>query len=428
MEKYLQKSDSLGISNSVKKEYFNSIDYKNVNKKNIIIIFIDSARAANFSMYGYERDTTPFLNSLYKDGKLAKVDYFFSTCPESVCGAISVFSSKSRKNFDIYNASNEILLQNILHELGYKNYFISSCNQGASKWKGLKQSYAEDFDLLIDSNTKTKNGEVELKGGDDKLALFGVNQIPDSDGTPIFTTFWLFSAHHNGKKEKEFYIFNPTEEINNIKDYIAGKIKNTEALVNRYDNGLVQTDYYISQIFEVLKKKGHLDNSLVFITGDHGDALGEDGYYGHGFHLTNNQIKVPLLIYSSDGLELKNYDFASQIDISPTILDVLNINPPKQWEGLSLLGDSKEISNIHELVFSKKEKVLIMEKDDKLYKYFYVSNKEGPFDDSAEQRIYELYSDPYEQNNIINSISKDLKNEIKREFIEKFDLAKMISL
>ena len=453
IEKFSNKNGSLGISDFDRAKYFNSINYKNINnKKNIIIIFMDSARATNLPMYGYERDTTPFLNSLYKEGKLEKIDYFFSTCSESVCGAISTLSSKSRQNFDIHNTSNEILLQNILHKLGYKNYFISSCNQKADKWSGLKQSYIEDFDLLIDKNTeinesiiiKTKNElddygfsmKIPLfdennyanwykSGNNDKLAIFGANQIPSAESNPIFAIFWLFSSHHNGKKESEFNIFTPAENKRNIKDYILGE-KNKEMLINRYDNGLIQTDYYISKIFELLKKKGHLDNSLILILGDHGDSFGEHGYYGHNFHLYNETIRVPLLIYSSDNLELKNSDFATQTDIAPTILDIINIVLPKQWEGKSLLSTQEKTISIHEQVHSNEEKILIMKKDNKLYKYFYISNEKNVFDDSAKQNLYELYSDPHETNDIINSVSQDLKNELERNFIREFKLEKAV--
>lgn len=454
MERSLNGNTPSGISSAEKTKYFNGLDYENINKKNIVIIFMDSARAINFPMYGYQRDTTPFLNNLYKEGKLAKVDYFFSTCSESVCGAISVLSSKDKENFDIYNASNEILLQNILHKLGYKNYFISSCNQEAEKWRGLRQSYVEDFDLLIDKNTeidesmilKTKNdlsdygfsikvplfdeGSFEewyKSGNNDKLSIFGTSQIPDADTNenPIFATFWLFSSHHNGKKETAFNVFTPTENVINIGDYISGKINNAEMITNRYDNGLVQTDYYISKIFELLEKKGYLDNSLIFILGDHGDSIGEHKYYGHGFHLYNEEIRVPLLIYSSDGIELENSNFATQTDIAPTILDALNISSPKQWEGVSLLNNEEKTISIHERVFAKNERVLIMKKDNKLYKYFYISNNKDAFDDFAKQKLYELYSDPYESNNIIDFVSEDLRSELKRNFIKAFKLDKM---
>jgi membrane-anchored protein YejM (alkaline phosphatase superfamily) len=346
------------------------------------------------------------------------------------------------------------MLQSVLHKLGYKNYLISSCNQKADKWNGLKQSYEEDFDVLIDKNTKINKSmiikteedlndyEFSMKiplfnendsaswyksGNNDKLAIFGANQIPNANGNPIFATFWLFSSHHNGEKESEFDVFNPTEDVMNIKDYIAGKIKNTEMLTNRYDNGLVQTDYYISKIFELLDKKGYLDNSLVFILGDHGDSVGEHGYYGHGFHLYNEEIRTPLLIYSSDGLKLENSDFATQTDIAPTILDALNINSPKQWEGMSLLGNQEKTISIHERAFSDNEKVMIMQKGDNLYKYFYISKEKEKtvFDDSTEKKLYELYSDPYERSNIINYISNDFRNELKRNFIREFELEKI---
>lgn len=422
--RFQEKDANLGIFASQKNGYFNSIDLNNVKKKNIILIVLDSARAQNFQMYGYDRNTTPFLNDLYNQGKLTKIDYAFSGCSESVCGGLGIFASKYYNNLVLKNASDsEILIQEILKKLSYKNYFISGMNSSESKWsESLGKSYIRDFDLIIDQNSEFNDQQNKLLFGanSDKMILTGLGQVPDKNQDSNFFAFWLMSTHQGSVKEKEFNVFLPTIDKFNGFAYVAGIDKGI--LINRYDNSLVQADYYISKIFELLQQKGYLDNSIVFIMGDHGESLGEKSVYGHLSHLYNEQMRIPLLIYSSDKLDIKNKTYATQQDVSATILDLLNIKQPIWWQGVSMVGEKPKVSSTHELANGAgEERVLIYSKGDKLYKYFYNGNHDV-FDAFAEQKIYEMYSDPYENNNLINSIDPLVKNEIINELVKEFGM------
>ena len=114
--------------------------------------------------------------------------------------------------------------------------------------------------------------------------------------------------------------------------------RDLEAVSNRYDNGVLQTDFMIMKIFDALMKKGYLDDSIVVIIGDHGDGLGEHGHVGIPVICIKGTFRVPLLIYENVISGYKNGVYATQIDVAPTIVDRLGLKIPGGWRGKSLLN------------------------------------------------------------------------------------------
>jgi arylsulfatase A-like enzyme len=118
------------------------------------------------------------------------------------------------------------------------------------------------------------------------------------------------------------------------------KAKGLDDFLPMYLNSLVHMDWVINSILEELEKEELLDDTLVVITGDHGTWLGEnDGPIGHGWFLTPELTNVPLIILDPRNTAHRvNYTVGSQVDVMPTILDLLNLpNPSGQLcQGKSL--------------------------------------------------------------------------------------------
>ena len=98
-----------------------------------------------------------------------------------------------------------------------------------------------------------------------------------------------------------------------------------------------QADGIIRQIFDALRAKRYLDDAVVVVTGDHGEGLGER-HWAHGWHLYNEDIRIPMLLYDAPAATYPDLSFAAQVDIAPTILDRLGLPIPASWEGQSLLA------------------------------------------------------------------------------------------
>jgi len=242
---------------------------------------------------------------------------------------------------------------------------------------------------------------------DDRVLLEGMDRIGHASDTPAFFYFHMQSTHETGLLQDKYTVYQP------FKKSITTQGMNGEAAVNEYDDKVLQADDMIRQLFEALDRKGYLKNSMVIITADHGQGLGEHGVSGHVDWLYDPQVSVPLIIYDDSLALYRQRTVARHIDIAPTIVDRLGLPQPRGWMGLSLLHDSIATYSYHETGKNGLETGL--------QKYMIVYTPQFAHGDTASQRIYkyiftaktkqeELYevvSDPGELHNLVES-NKDI--------------------
>jgi arylsulfatase A-like enzyme len=108
----------------------------------------------------------------------------------------------------------------------------------------------------------------------------------------------------------------------------------------RYDAEIRYTDDHVDAVLRALRSRGLLERSIVVLTADHGESLGEhDYYFQHGMLAYENSLRVPLLV-RAPGLVPAGRRITpsiSLIDVAPTILDLLGIDAANEMEGRSLL-------------------------------------------------------------------------------------------
>jgi arylsulfatase A-like enzyme len=125
--------------------------------------------------------------------------------------------------------------------------------------------------------------------------------------------------------------------------------KDLEILRNLYVGEVKYVDEYIGQLWRYLEENNLLEDALIILLADHGHAFMEHDRFGHAFDILYNEVlHVPLLIYGLK--ESKQIDFPVQLlDISPTILELLNIEKPSSFIGdsfLHTLNDKQQSSPI----------------------------------------------------------------------------------
>jgi len=371
---------------SSRKKYKKNIDFQ---KKNVIIIVVDALRSDHLSLYGYKRHTSPFLDSLYASGDLKKIKTSFSVASGSFPGINSILRSKIWANMGYNNFS----VQQLLKDQGYDINFLVSGDH--THFYGLKSFYGNDsdFNYYIDGS-KTKKFIV----ADDRIIFEGLKNIKKYNKNPSFFYFHLNSAHSLGTKIDRYKMYRPANVYTiNIENY-----------TNRYDNGILQADDYVKKIFSDLRLKGYLQNSIVVITADHGEALGERGEFGHVKNVYTDQILIPILIYDADKLQYKNLIYATSVDIAPTIIDRLGLPIPESWEGKSLLSADNREFTFHQM---GNNYAIINKKGKFLFKYIYDSKL-------MKEELYELNGDFYENNNLINSVDKKCITDFRKRLSE----------
>jgi arylsulfatase len=100
-------------------------------------------------------------------------------------------------------------------------------------------------------------------------------------------------------------------------------------MVNLYDGEVRHVDEQIAAFTNALDERGLLDQSLVIITADHGDAFGEHGYYGHPRQLHDELIHVPLILAGADVPDVEIKAPVTLLDLVPTMLEVVGVDVPK---------------------------------------------------------------------------------------------------
>ena len=367
-------------------------------KKNVIIIMVDALRADHTQVYGYSRPTTPFLESLMQTGRLQKVEFATSTCSGTFCGVMSTLASKPFKRLIPGNFK----LPDLLHDQGYKTYFLLSDSHAG---QGLKEAYGKEITLYFDASSTKRYAST-----DDRLIFEGLNQVPDYAEAPAFFYFHLMAVHLIGVKQDAYNLYQPMAERNDFQAMFRGESSNWPAIVNSYDNSVMQADATIRDIFAVLENKGYLKNSVVLIMSDHGEGLGERSRYGwgHGHWLYQEFIHIPVLIYDDAPSRYANTKFATQIDLAPTIVDRLGLPVPACWEGSSLLNAQARVISTHQTEAPRPSYAVLYRTDAAVYKYIF--NSAG-----KTEELYNLTEDPGERKNLMSTADPALLQLMRAE-------------
>lgn len=203
------------------------------------------------------------------------------------------------------------------------------------------------YDFKILASTKMTNPEfrktafVKLSGSimdelpgsmaeqrDPELAKTFIDWIGQRKGAKPFFAFLFFDAPHGPYVyPKEFEKFKPSNKSPN---YVTTSKKDAVPLFNSYKNAICFDDYQVGKVLAEIKRQGLDKNSIILITGDHGEEFFEAGNWGHTSDFSKYQSKVPLVM-SIPGVppgEIRS--LTSHLDIVSTVLDALGSSTSSQ--------------------------------------------------------------------------------------------------
>jgi glucan phosphoethanolaminetransferase (alkaline phosphatase superfamily) len=363
-----------------------------VRKKNVVLIIVDGLRPDRMSLYGYERDTTPFLGSLVKRGHATRVDNLRSVCGETACGFASIFSSR----YPHQMPTNPMTLQEVLSINGYETRVILSGDH--TNFYNLRQVYGK-IDHYFDGSM--------VKGGyfnDDGHVVEKTKTLPPFSGKPTVFIYHLLSAHVVGKRHEKFNVFSPH------KSYMGRSEGRPQVEYNNhYDNGVVQADAMIKELMDTLQAKNYLKDAMVLVTSDHGEGLGEYGLFTHTNSVREELLRVPLLMVNygnGAGVAVPNRPFASVLAIAPTVLQELSVTVPSAWVGQTLQTPAALEKRPAFTYFQMHPYVGFYDhrQPNLLWKYWVNTY-------SHEEFAYNLSVDPQERTNLIGQVPFALRTE-----------------
>lgn len=363
---------------------------ENNEKQNVIYIITESLSSRTLKK-AREKNITPNIERLLKEG--IQYEKFYAAAsishrslPAILCSTYPYFNTK-----EITGENPGLLcMPDVLKNEGYNTAFFSSDPQELHGEVYFLREH--NFDLVFTSRNLTKNGEYVWKGENvEDLALIDpvFTWINSQKETPFFITYFTSATH---------FPYQVPDDFNLVAD---GRYSDA------YYNTLYYTDHFIGEMIKNLEKQRLLNDTLIVLVADHGISFGSHGHFGHGVYIYEDYIKVPLII--SNPVYFKGHVDAGtdgrHIDVTPTILDMLNIDVRNPFEGESLFSERKNRTSYFTNIDAR-----------------FIGIKEGETklildENTGRKQLYDLETDPNETKNLENTHpnkTRELQSKLTR--------------
>ncbi len=290
---------------------------------NVLLIVLDTTRVDRLSAFGYDRPTTPALERRAADGLLFTKAY--AAAPWTLPSHASMFTGEYPT---VHNANWEHqflddrlpTLAEHLSEQGLRTAAFAR-QVWLSEETGLMRGFEDFYDLYWRSSTALV---ATWRLG---VELYNVRRHTKDKGAAIVTAKFKSWIDRHGKRpffafinylEPHDYYEPPTpfrerflsetnadtpwgrEKTVAVQKYNAGVIEygpeELSAFSDLYDGAVAYQDSRMGEALDHLRARGLLDNTLVIITADHGENLGDHGLLGHEFCVYETLVHVPLVV------------------------------------------------------------------------------------------------------------------------------------
>lgn len=395
----------LDTSSLVSDKRFPKISLPRGKKYNIIYYFFESTAFKRIGNSYKGESLTPVWENLRKNSFVS--DRHYANSPLSVNSMVSALGSSYTNTNNLWIPMTDpdypiVTIPQILKKKGYRTGLIQSGSLKNFGHRGFLKK--RDLDLLVDYydlNQKIRYPQFVAESIDDRdMVEFALEFMDQSKDSPFFMALFPNAPHHPYMvPDKKFEIIRNIDRIEN---------KN-QKLELRYKNSLYYADYCLGMLIEGIRKRGLLDDTLVFVFADHGEAFYDHRQnYLHALFLYEENVHVPFLVYNPRLFpETLHYEGISRhIDIMPTTLDILGISGREKQEGVSLWGaHSQQLASFQ--TFWNRSFAGVRDG-----KWKYILDLE-----TGQEQLFNLEEDPGEQTNLIGEnpeVAKTYKEYVLR--------------
>jgi arylsulfatase A-like enzyme len=310
--------------------------------RNVILIVADSLHAKHLSTYGYERETSPAIDRLAQNG--VRFDKAYSQTSWTLSSISSLFTSQQQERHGVLELNQRLdeRFDTLAELFSAKGYRTVGLIQNGILWKetGLGQGFDEYTTFPYDGDgverIVTRAQEVLQEVSDRPLFLYVHFTPPHQPYQPptVYSDAFV-DADYDGPVDGSI---RSCAVLNHEKPPVDGP--DVRHLLNLYDGNIRFVDDQIGRVLDTAQDKAELEDSLVILTSDHGEAFFQHGAQGHNAHVFEEMVHVPM-IFSAPGSTL----FAggtvqtpvSLLDIMPTLIDLVGLAPlEKKLDGTSL--------------------------------------------------------------------------------------------
>ena len=354
--------------------------------RRVLLISIDTLRADHLGCYGYSRDTSPNIDTLA--GQSILYSHAISSAPLTLPSHSSMLTGLTPPHHQVRDNIGYQLHQSTLTlaEMLKQNNFATGA---------VIAAFALDSQFGLDQGFDTYDDEIaEANPGVFKFA----NERDAADVTKLANQ-WL----HKHAQE-DFFLFvhyyDPHLPYVSHEDFSFRYLFPWPSVRDKYDGEIAYTDHYVGRLIENLKRLKLYDSTLIILTSDHGESLGERKERGHGFFTYHNPIHVPLLV-KLPGLDTSATvnEVVGLIDLVPTICKLTGIDLPARVQGQDLCARFRQKSPTRpeRFIYSETLRPTIY---DGQSLHTLVTNRHK-YIHTTRSELYDLSRDPHEKDNII---------------------------
>jgi len=287
---------------------------------NVVVITIDTLRADHLGCYGYKLIHTPHIDALASES--ARFERAYTPVPVTLPAHTVIFTGTYPTLSGVHDFSGNKLnssqptLASVLKQEGYTTGAVIGSAVLDSRF-GLNQGFDFYYDHF-DFNRLQESNLEEMERPGNVVADHALDWLGKNYHNKFFLWMHLYDPHYPYRPPAPF----------------------SEQYKDRpYDGEIAFADAQLGRLIAFLKAKDLYRNTLIVLSGDHGESLGEHGEKTHGFFIYNATLHVPVIIHLPQDRAAKTVpEIVSLADLMPTILAALKIEVPSQVQGRSLLA------------------------------------------------------------------------------------------
>jgi arylsulfatase A-like enzyme len=315
---------------------------------NVLLITVDTLRPDHLSAYGYPRKTSPAIDELASRGLV--FDLAFTYWPKTRGSFAAMFTSlyASQHGLTVRDRDlpefNETLAE-VFRKAGYRTAAVVDNGNLDSKLGYAQGFEAYEETWLLPERTELERTEVITRFAEELLAKKG-------DPRPFFLWLHYVNPHTPYDPPPELLrrfqgdgLVPRGSELPEVVGFHGGvnrklAVPGARTLgdyIDRYDAEILLADKHIGRVLKSLSESSHAGKTIVAVTSDHGESLGEHGYFfDHGDDLFNPSLRIPLVLSFPGFLPAgeRVSGAVTSLDLFPTLLDLAHLPFPTGLPGL----------------------------------------------------------------------------------------------
>lgn len=309
--------------------------FQDKNQKTLVVLVIgETARAKNFSLYKYDRETNPLL----KKQDVVVLENSTSCGTSTAASLPCIFSFLGREGYTRSSKKYEPLASFVAK---FKIDVLWRGNNSGG-CKGMCDNVPTQYFM----NSTDPKYCIE-DGCIDEIMLPGLGDYIKKQTNNSMVVLHQNGSHgprYNQRYPKEFEIFKPVCKRSDVSKC------SQEELVNAYDNTIVYTDHFLNEVIKEIKANAKIPAVMIYVS-DHGESLGENGIYLHGFPYNfapKEQKEIPFIIWASDSFKKqhkfdkscynKNGKSYSHDNVFHSVIGIFGINSKVYNQSLDLFN------------------------------------------------------------------------------------------